>query len=77
MIIKIGEKIYTGNDMPIMAVFDEKDKSLLKEGLKNSKWQGKYLKSPVDYFPDKNAKIAYMDNIPPFQESIRYNNSIG
>lgn len=76
MIVKIGETVHTGNELPIMVIFNEKDKILLREALENPNWHGKYLKSPVNYFADKNAKIAYMDNVPPFKESIAYNNLI-
>jgi acid phosphatase class B len=72
MRIKIGDKIYNGQDEPIMVIFDDNDKKTLLEALNNSEWQGKYAMCPhpKEYFKNQEEKIKWMDNIG--EEAYRY-----
>lgn len=72
MRIKIGNKIYNGEDEPIMIIFDRKcDKENLKTSLENPKWQGKFMRNPVGYFKTEEDKISWMDDIPKETEQAK------
>lgn len=64
MRIKVGDKIYDGADEPIMVIFTEHDKEVLKKALSNKKWQGTFSRNREGYFNTKEDKERWIDDIP-------------
>lgn len=61
MKVKIGNKVYTGKDEPIMVLFDKNDKDVLKHCLKQANWQGKMTQIKTGYFSTEEEKMKWID----------------
>lgn len=60
MIIKIGDKVYSANDVPIMVVLDENDKRNI---LSMPPDAFRYACAPDGYFENDDAFLEWIDDL--------------